>query len=315
MKLILRLLIASLSLASVVIPSALAAGTVSILSQNINRLFDDVANGNERVENTARYQQRIRTTTAKILRDYDSPDIIALQEVENIFILEDIADQLRKSGGPSYQAFLLEGNDLSGIDVGYLVDFAFNVKQARQLFKNTRLEPGRSHLFSRPPLLIEVCKQGCLTLINVHLRSMRGLRSAKNGKRVGRKRLAQAKKLASWVDQFQDKNADKFLLITGDLNALQPADKYADIVGILIGDPDNAGKRYSGRDKIKNNLSNLIEVIHPDRRFSYIYKGRKQVLDYMLASKNFSRKLKSIKFGAIYRNFSDHAGLLAEFNW
>ena len=209
----------------------------------------------------------------------------------------------------------MEGNDLSGIDVGYLVDTDLNVRQSRQLFKNTRLKPGSSPLFSRPPLLIEVCKQTCLTLVNVHLRSMRGLGSAQKGKRVARKRITQAEHLAMWVDQFQDKNADKFLLITGDLNALQPADKYADIVGILIGNPDNSGKVYAGRDVIKNDLSNLIEMIPRDRRFSYIYKGRKQVLDYMLASTNFSPKLKNISFAPLDRNFSDHAGLLAEFNW
>lgn len=281
----------------------------------MNRLFDDVANGSEKVETTARYRQRIEISARKISQVYDSPEIIALQEVENISVLRDIADQLRKSGGTHYQAFLLEGNDLSGIDVGYLVDSSLEVRQSRQLFKNTRFKPGHSPLFSRPPLLIEVCKRECLTLINVHLRSMRGLRSAKKGKRVAHKRLAQAEQLASWTNQFQNRNAEKFLLITGDFNALQPADQYADIIGILIGDPDNTGKRYAGRDKITNDLSNLIQAIPPGRRFSYIYKGNKQVLDYMLASSNFSSKLKNIRFGSIDRKFSDHAGLLAGFDW
>ena len=315
MKLLLSFFVVGLLLAGIPLTPALADGTVSVLSQNVNRLFDDVPNGRERVETTARYRQRIKTITAKILHNYASPDIIAFQEVENISVLQDIADRLRESGGPDYQAYLMEGNDLSGIDVGYLVDTDLNVRQIRQLFKNTRLKPGSSPLFSRPPLLIEVCKQTCLTLVNVHLRSMRGLGSAQKGKRVARKRITQAEHLAIWVDQFQDKNAGKFLLVTGDLNALQPADKYADIVGILIGNPDNTGKVYAGRDMIKNDLSNLIEMIPRDRRFSYIYKGRKQVLDYMLASTNFSPKLKNISFGPVDRNFSDHAGLLAEFNW
>lgn len=295
--------------------TALAAGTISVLSQNMNRLFDDIGNAGEKVETTGRYRQRIRIAAEKISQHYDTPDIIALQEVENISVLRDIADHIRKTGGRDYQAFLLEGNDLSGIDVGYLVDSDLNVRQSRQLFKNTRFQSRRSPLFSRPPLLIEICKQDCLTLINVHLRSMRGLRSVKKGNRVARKRLAQAEQLAAWVDQFQDQNPDKFLLIAGDFNALQPADKYADIVGILIGNPDNAGKRYAGRDKIKNDLLNLIETIQPERRFSYIYKGRKQVLDYMLASEKLSHKLKNIRFGTVDRKFSDHAGLLADFNW
>lgn len=292
-----------------------AGDTLSILSQNMNRLFDDIASGSEKVESPQRYAERTALAASKFLYQYDSPEIIALQEVENIIVLQAIADRIQKSGGPKYHAVLFEGNDLSGIDVGFLVDASLQIRQKKQLFKHRRLPPKFSPLFSRPPLLIEVCRSECLTLINVHLRSMRGLRSAGKGRRVALKRRAQADELAIWIDHFQHSNPAQFLLVAGDLNALQPADKYVDVVGHLIGNPDNEGRRFTSKDRIKNDLENLTLRISPSNRYSYLYKGKKQILDYMLASRNFSQRLKSIRFGSIDRDFSDHAGLLAEFSW
>ncbi len=315
LKFIRQLILACLLIAGTLTASTLASETFSILSQNMNRLFDDVDNRLGKLETTARYRQRIELTASKLIHYYDTPEIIALQEVENIHVLQDIADRVRQSGGPTYQVALLEGNDISGIDIGYLVRSSLKIKQKKQLFKNDRLSLNHSPLFSRPPLLVEVCKHYCLTLVNVHLRSMRGLRTPDKSRRVAEKRLSQAEQLALWTDQFQNQFPDRFLMITGDFNALQPSDRYTDIIGILVGNPDNNGKRYVARDRIRKNLSNLVRKINPARRFSYVYKGKQQVLDYMLVSRNFSHKLKNIQFGEIDREFSDHAGLLAEFSW
>ena len=52
-----------------------------------------------------------------------SPDILAVQEVESFSVLEDLADQIfdDTSGVVDYTAYLEEGNDIGGIDVGFLV--------------------------------------------------------------------------------------------------------------------------------------------------------------------------------------------------
>jgi len=290
-----------------------SADTIRIASQNLNRLFDDVNDGNrEKIVTSEKFQRRLKSTAKIILQQFQGAQIIALQEVENINVLERLAKQIIQQGGTNYRAILLPGNDISSINVGYLINEKLRVEDARQLFKNSRL--GHAPLFSRPPLLVKVCLRSCLTLVNLHLRSMRGLRSAKKGKRVSGKRLKQASELAKWVDRFQTRYPQQSLMLLGDFNALTPHDSFTDIVGTIMGNPNNIDVGIPSDDLVKSDLIDLTRRIPASERFSYIYKGHKQIIDYMLINRNFGPKLKHIGFGKINRGFSDHAGLLAEFS-
>ena len=51
------------------------------------------------------------------------------------------------------------------------------------------------------------------------------------------------------------------------------------------------------------------------RRYSFIYRRQKQQLDYLMVNQAFAADLVSIDFSRIDFNFSDHAGLLAVFEW
>lgn len=282
----------------------------------MNHLFDDVDDGNRgKVESSKRYRQRLHLAAKIIIYQFGSPQVLALQEVENINVLNDIGNLIFTSGGPKYRSILLEGNDISGIDIGYLIRADLRIREIKQLFKNDRFSVDHTPLFSRPPLLIEVCRNKCITLVNLHLRSMRGLRSVKKSKRVARKRISQATRTAKWIDQFQIRNPLKSIMILGDFNALQPPDIYSDIVGIIMGKPDNTKQLYPAKDWINKDLLNLTQQIPVSERFSYVYMGVQQTLDYMLINQNFEPRLNQIKFNRIDRKFSDHAGLLAEFNW
>ena len=283
----------------------------------MNRFFDNVNDGNQnQIETTVQYQQRLKLAAEKFFDAYDAPDVIAAQEVENMRVLQDLAGQINLNKGVSYQAILQKGNDISGINVGYLVRNVLTITEQKQLFKNDRLDDSQQRpLFARPPLLIEVCQTNCVTLVNLHLRSMQGLRSGRQGKRVAKKRQQQSNRLAHWVHQFQRRQPQKSLIILGDFNALQPPDHYSDIVGTIVGNPDNSAVRYPTRDWIKRDLIDLTKQIPKPQRYSYVYQGQRQILDYMLANQNFAHQLKNIRFGRIDKSFSDHAGLLAEFNW
>ncbi len=305
---------------AVLIVAALLTATVhgaelTVLAQNLNRLFNDIDNGNrEKVVTSKTYRQRISVIANKLKQQYKFPQIIALQEVESLEVLIDITKAVVNNGGPVYQAVLLEGNDRSGIDVGFLIDNRIEIKQQHQLFKNTRFR--RNSLFSRPPLVVEVCdKPGCITLINLHLRSMRGLGSVGKGKTVALKRLQQAENLALWINRFQLDQPHASIMLLGDFNALTPHDKYTDIVGVIRGDPDNTQVKYSARDLIKRDLIDLTLQVRKPERFSYVYKNQKQILDYMLINQRFKPMLQSAEFGHIDRKLSDHAGLWARFTW
>ncbi|MCP4492561.1 MAG: hypothetical protein GY820_35425 [Gammaproteobacteria bacterium] len=295
--------------------SASYGAELTVLTQNLNRLFNDVDDGNrEKVVSSKAYRQRISGIADKIQWQFGFPQIIALQEVENLKVLGDVAKAVVKNNGPSYQPILLEGNDRSGIDVGFLINSGFAIRQQYQLFKNAVFK--RNFLFSRPPLVVELCyKPGCITLVNLHLRSMRGLGSVGKGKTVALKRLQQAAKLAHWVNQFQLDKPNSSVMLLGDFNALTPGDKYADIVGTLRGDPDNAKVTYPAKDWISMDLVDITRQINIPARFSYVYKNKKQILDYILINQHFKPQLLATGFSNIDRKFSDHAGLWARFSW
>ena len=230
-------------------------------------------------------------------------------------MLERLAADLRQRYATEYRAVLLPGQDPSGIDVGFLLHADLEIGAYGQLFRDLELPYDGSPLFSRPPLYVEACYRGkCLALLNLHLRSMRGIGGAK-GKRVRQKRLLQAETIAAWGDRLQRERPELRLVLLGDLNALTPPDAHVDVVGIIRGKPDNSGVRLRGRDLLDPDLIDLTRSIPPQERFSYRYRGRDQQLDYLLVNQAFDARLVQIAFSDIDRRVSDHAGLLVRFDW
>ena len=292
------------------------APQITIVSQNLNRLFADKNDGNrEKVVSTRIYQNRLNKLVRKIEREFDFPEVMAFQEIENINILDDVSQRLRTQFNQPYRALLIEGNDTSGIDVGYLVKQSLEIKDTRSLFKNHKLRLSNEFLFSRPPLLLEACVDECVTFINLHLKSMRGLRSPKKGKRVLEKRVRQAETLAQWIHDLQDRHPHKRLVVLGDFNALTPSDKYADIIGTLLGAPDQQRPQRTSPDLITRDLINATQIIPAKQRYSFVYKKQRQQLDYLLMSENLKESLTQIVFSRIDYDFSDHSAVIAHFSF
>jgi endonuclease/exonuclease/phosphatase family metal-dependent hydrolase len=293
------------------------ADSFGVLSQNMNRLFDDIDDGNqEEILARRRFHQRIKSAAKTFGKHFGLPQIIALQEVENLNVLRQIASQIQDRYHAAYRPVLLPGQDVSGINVAFLVHFDLTIRKVEQLFANATFKLTGTPLFSRPPLYLEACiSEKCISFINLHLRSMRGIDSNQDGDRVARKRLQQAETIAVWVQGFQQTRPGDSLMLLGDFNALTPADKHVDVAGILRGAPDNRSARLPARDLIEIDLVDLSRLIAPEQRYSYLFRQRQQQLDYMLVNQGFAADVESIAFGRIDRRFSDHAGLLARFHW
>ena len=308
------LLLAALLLAAL---QPASAESLIILSQNMNRLFDDIDDGNrEKILSRTEFRRRVVQAVRKFAENYSMPQIIALQEVENLNVLQQIAARIREQHEIDYQLVLLPGQDPSGINLGFMVQSGIVIRNRQQLFRDRKLPFDGSHLFSRPPLHLEVCYQSrCLSLLNLHLRSMRGIDSPDKGERVARKRLRQAEMIAVWINRYQQIEADTALLVLGDFNALTPADQRVDVAGIIRGNPDNTRARLKSRDLLDPDLIDLTRQIPAPQRYSYIFRQKRQQLDYMFASQSLARRLEGISFGAIDYSFSDHAGLLARYEW
>lgn len=296
---------------------SVAGESLRILSQNMYRLFDDVDDGKgEKVVSEKKFRHRIDTAAGKITGQFGLPDIIALQEVENLNVLDQISRKVHANSGIKYYSILREGNDISGINIGYLIHPRIRINTTRQLFRHDLLPYDQTPLFSRPPLYLRACfDSACLSLLNLHLRSMRGLHSGNRSNRVRLKRLAQATAIARWVNDFQRSRPKESLMVLGDFNALTPSDQFVDTIGTIRGDPDNSQTSLAAKDWIEEDLIDLTKNIPQRRRYSYIYRKNKQILDYMLVNTRFKPRLLNIAFSRIDYQFSDHAALIAEFNW
>ena len=300
------------------IPTSLPASElIRILSQNMNQMFDHIDDGlQEKIVPHARFRRKVSSTAKKIAQQYGLPQIIALQEVENLRVLNYLALEIGKRYRVEYRAVLMPGQDISGINVGYLLRSDLHIKQVEQLFTEHVMPTNGYPLFSRPPLYLEVCKeQRCLSLVNLHLRSMRGIDSERDGKRVRLKRKKQADIIAAWSNKFQRDHPGDTLILLGDFNALTPSDDHVDVVGTLRGDPDQNKPQLLSQDLIDPDFIDLTRGIPRNKRYSYIFRRKKQQLDYLLVNSSSGLDLESIHFGSIDYRLSDHAGLLAEFNW
>src|SRR5262249_8226307 len=153
------------------------------------------------------------------------------------------ADTVADGGAdPQYVAYLVEGFDIGGIDVGFLVKSSkVNVISVTQEAAGTYTEPGGSTalLNDRPSLTMRVkvsrpkADDLLLTVIVNHLRSLNGVDDPADGARVRAKRQAQAEFLANILQTYQV-GGEKIVSV-GDYNAFGFNDGYVDMMGTIMG--------------------------------------------------------------------------------
>ena len=98
----------------------------------------------------ADYAEKRDRIADAIDRLLERPDVVAVQEVDELAILQDVAADL---GG--YTAYLREGNDERGIDVGFLVKDTVAASNVRQLGQGAD-RGRRQHVLGHP-------RAGCST--------------------------------------------------------------------------------------------------------------------------------------------------------
>ena len=134
-----------------------------------------------------------------------TPDILGVEEMENLTTLQAVATKINNDAvaasqpNPNYQAYLVEGNDVGGIDVGFLVKSSrVTVVDVTQFGKDTTyVQPdGATALLNdRPPLVLRATiprplggTQSVTVIVN-HLRSLSGINGT-DGARIRAAALA-----------------------------------------------------------------------------------------------------------------------------
>ncbi len=289
--------------------SRTAATEFSVATANLQRFYNDVndpdiSSANQPVLTAAAFAGRLKKASLAIRGYLNSPDIVVLEEIENLATLTSLANAINGDAvaagesNPKYAPYLVEGNDVSGIDVGFLAKSAevsggtarVEVVSVTQYGKNaTYIDPttGQTALLNdRPPLVLRAVIHFAsgisfpVTVIGNHLRSLSGVETEA---RVRAKRAAQAESLALLVQQLQ--TSGERLVVAGDFNAFQFNDGFVDSIGAIRGapaPPDQVVLPTTG--VVSPELSDLDDLAAPVERYSYAFDGNAQALDHILVS-------------------------------
>lgn len=270
------------------------AGELTVATQNMLRFFDDQDDPaiSEPVLTAQEFSDLLDKFSLYTREVLGAPDVLVTQEVENLNVLEQLAARIADDDPSlSYSAFLEEGNDIGGIDVGFLTrNDTIAVDAVTQVGKDVLLSVDGSLLNDRPPLILEARYIGGganfpLTVIGVHQRSLSGIdNSGANGLRVKTKRFEQSEFLAGVIQDLQSTDPSVRLVVAGDFNALQFTDGYVDVLGMVTGNPDPAGAELPAPDLVDPDLTNQVLNVPADDRYSFVFDGGAQVLDHALTS-------------------------------
>jgi uncharacterized protein len=287
-------------------------GEFTVASFNLERFFDetDDADVDDPVLTSDAVALRLRKASLAIRNVLRTPDVLATIEVENLATLQRLAAAINADAvaagrpDPQYVAYLAEGNDVGGIDSGFLVKTSsVEVVSVEQIGKDTTYTPpGHPDgaplppLNDRPPLVLmarvngPVAQPFPITVIANHLRSLSGV-TGDDGARIRAKRRAQAEFLATLI---QARQPTERVVVVGDLNAFQFNDGLVDTMGTIKGLPAPADQVVlASPDLVSPDLINLGDSLGPAGQYSFVFDGNAQALDHVVVNsttfKRFSR--------------------------
>ena len=314
---------------------------------NLANLFDTVDDPDTKdsVLSPTEYQRRLQKHALMIHLGIGEPEILALQEVENLDVLQELI--ARPEIAASYHPILQKGPDRRGINLALL----YRADRVRLVHQESRqgctslvdglgpdgngypTSPQNSitcdtdgdgqadgnRLFSRPPLVVrlQVCRSTCPTdngglvdpveiwLVVNHFKSK--TEDTDMNQYTLPRRTAQAHFIIDFIEEIWSLHPDANLIVLGDLNDTL----YSPTLNVLT----------SGK------LINLSSRIQESERYTYIYHGVSQVLDHMLIrlqpqlaaisispvhyNADYPTQLSGVT-GSLYRS-SDHDPLVARF--
>jgi uncharacterized protein len=308
-----------------------SADELTVGAFNLERFFDNVDDPNtgEPVLTTTAFNNRLNKASLAIRNVLHTPDVLGVEEVENLSTLQTLANKISSDAigagqtDPQYQARLLEGNDVGGIDVGFLVKSSVSILNITQENKTeTYVNPnnGQSELLNdRPPLRLNASVPipgggtYFFTVIVVHQRSLGGVSSDVldpndlTGRRVRAKRRAQAESLARLVQARQAADPNEQILVEGDYNAFQVNDGYVDVLGTVRGQPADPNSVVdSSPDLVSPDLTDLVDLVSPaDQKYSYSFGGNAQVLDHIVVTQSLLPRISQMHHARLDADFAE----------
>lgn len=217
------------------------------------------------------------------------PDVLGVVEVENLAVLQALATRIQADTGVVYSARLEEGNDIGGIDVGFLVrNDRVTIGTVTQLGKTqTWNDPTGSPtalLHDRPPLLLEATFSANgnipFAVMVVHPKSRSCVDQTGGATCVQAdvdrnrlKRFNQGKYHAEQIQAFQLAHPGRILTVVGDFNDYQFSDGWTHMLGMMEGKYDDAANLldYTGNTVVSPPLWNAVMSVPENERYSFLF--------------------------------------------
>lgn len=286
---------------------AQAGNEFTVASFNMERFYNDVSDQDNPgssavVVTTEAYQRRLNKASLAIRNILNTPDVIGMQEIENLAVLTDLANKISADAvaagqtDPHYVPYLFLGNDISAINTGALVKSTrVSTVRAEQFGLTTTFTNStgsQAILNDRTPLVLHLgVKRGGtapdypITVIDVHQRSLINVDDpTSTGATVRLKREAQAEYLAKLIQGYQA--AGEHVITVGDYNGFEFSDGFVDVLGVTKGNPVPASQVVTPPVAGLANpaLVDLVTLLPADQRQSYVETGSAQVLDHVVVT-------------------------------
>lgn len=304
---------------------AATAREFTVVSFNLGRFFDAVNDSNGATTLTAAaFNNRLKKASLTIRNVLLSPDIIAVQEIENLSALGKIADQVNADAiaagqpDPVYIPFVIEGNDNNGLNNGFLVKTTrITLESVAQLGKSlTYIKPTTNQpnfVFQRPPLILNVAVNlpGYSPFdVGILVSQLRSFDNLGNVLLIDDfiQRKLQAEFLANAIQAEQTANPSRLIIPVGDYNAPQFNDGYVDVMGTVKGIPTPANQVVlSSPDLVNPDLTNLVELLPAAQRYSLLDNGNAQAFQHVLVSNNQPSQVlvAGLEYGRVNADFPE----------
>jgi predicted extracellular nuclease len=279
----------------------------TVASFNMERFFDTVddPSTSDPILTQAAFDKRLNKASLIVRTVQRYPDVIGVEEMENLSTLQAVAAKINSDAqgvdglpNPNYVAYLTEGNDVGGIDVGFLVkESRVSTVSVTQFGKDTTyVNPNNNTaelLNDRPPLVLRatVNRPGggtvAFTVIVNHLRSLSAIDDPVDGNRVRTKRRAQAEYLANLIQSRQQADPAERIITVGDMNAFRVNDGYVDVIGTVLGTPAPASQVVlASPDLVNPDQTDLVDTLPAAQQYSYSFDGSAQTLDHVIVNPN-----------------------------
>ncbi len=225
-------------------PVAAAKDQLRVASLDVGALCDAIA-GNTPVPCTTPEPNHVEVDLqlARLAEYLDlvagAPAVVALQQVENEVVLNELADQLdARVANSSYVGLMFEGGDPRGLDLAFLIDTSRIAGAMVNQLAESEIDPsqgGHQLLHPKAPLLLSAVFTApgdgavqAFRVLNVIVDDRTGLNASSFNARE--RRFAQASSIAALIRQMQHdaQGLSAPLIVTGKLQLL--------VAGLLSGD-------------------------------------------------------------------------------